>query len=138
MESTQQIVNWIGSNVWIVVIGALSLIEIAPIKIDPWKTLFKWIGNQLLGETKKTIDDLRKEVKDNEKDRIRWEILDFANSCRNGRRHSRDEFKHIIELDSKYRKLLSETDDTNGVFDIEIEYIKELYRERLERNDFLA
>lgn len=138
MESTQQIVNWIGSHVWLVVIGALSLIEIAPIKIDPWKTLFKWIGNQLLGEIKKTIDDLRKEVKDNEKDRIRWEILDFANSCRNGRRHSRDEFKHIIELDSKYRKLLSETDDSNGVFDIEIEYIKGLYRERLERNDFLA
>ena len=133
-----QIISWFSRNLWIPIIAILSIIEIAPIKIDPWKTIFKWIGNQLLGDTKNTIDDLRKEVKDNEKDRIRWEILDFANSGRNGRRHSRDEFKHIIELDTKYRKLLSETNDSNGVFDIEIEYIKELYRERLEKNDFLA
>lgn len=33
---------------------------------------------------------------ENEKDRIRWEILDFANSCRNGRKHSKEEYVHII------------------------------------------
>lgn len=59
----------------------------------------------------------------NEKDRIRYEILSFANSCRNGVKHTKDEFEHIVELNTKYKKLLEETDDENGVFEIEYEYI---------------
>ena len=73
----------------------------------------------------------------NEKDRIRWEILDFANSCRNGRKHSHDEFRHIVELHDKYKLLLEKTGDKNGVFDTEYEWISTLYKERLENNDFL-
>ena len=64
-------------------------------------------------------------------------ILAFANSCRNGHRHTHDEFKHVMTLNSKYKKLLKETGDENGVFDVEYDYIKKLYAERLEKNDFL-
>jgi len=59
----------------------------------------------------------------NEKDRIRWEILDFANSCRHGDKHSQDEFRHISDLHDKYKALLKKTDDQNGVFDTEYEWI---------------
>ena len=74
----------------------------------------------------------------NEKDRIRWEILDFANSCRNGRKHTYDEFKHIIDLNDKYKKLLAQTGDRNGVFEAEYEYIRKLFEKRQEKNDFLT
>ena len=77
------------------------------------------------------------QVDENEKDRIRWEVLDFANSCRNGRRHTKDEFQHIITLDGKYKALLKKTGDTNGVFDAEYQFIRELYAERQRKNDFL-
>lgn len=60
-----------------------------PIKIYPWTSLFKWISKIILRDTNVKIDALTNnlnkldiEVKNNEKDRIRWEILDFANSCR--------------------------------------------------------
>ena len=66
---------------------------------------------------------------ENEKDRIRWEILDFANSCRNGRKHSKEEFNHIIELRVKYEKLLEKTGDENGVFEEDYKYIQSLYME---------
>lgn len=80
---------------------------------------------------------LRAERKADEKDRIRYEILDFANSCRNGRRHTRDEFQHIIDLNDKYEKLLKETNDANGVFSEEYRYILEVYHRCLAENDFL-
>ena len=137
MVTLPKIINWASHNIWVFIIGALSLIEITPIKINPWNAIFRWIGDRLLGDTKKTVENLSKELKDNEKDRIRWEILDFANSCRNGRKHTKDEYVHILELDKKYRKLLVETKDENGVFDLEIKYIKKLYEERLDKNDFL-
>ena len=41
------------------------------------------------------------------------------------------------QLNDKYKLLLKKTNDTNGVFDAEYEYILRLYRERQEKNDFL-
>lgn len=144
MVSVQQILEWCGQNYWAVIIGLSGLIQISPIKINPWTALFEWIGDKINGDLKKKIKALSDDVnelsvqrKEDEKDRIRWEILDFANSCRNGRRHTKDEYLHIIELNDKYKKLLKETNDKNGVFEVEYEYIKQLYKERQEKNDFL-
>ena len=149
--TVQQILEWCGKNIVVVLVGLSALIQITPIKINPWTTLFKWIGNKVnedlrkevgrvnkkLDSLSKDVDDLSRQRKEDEKDRIRWEILDFANSCRNGRRHTKDEYLHIIELNDKYKKLLKETGDKNGVFEVEYEYIKGLYKERQEKNDFL-
>lgn len=79
------------------------------------------------------IEEVSNRNDENEKDRIRWEVLDFANSCRNGRRHSREEFKHVIELRTKYEKLLQKTGGENGVFEEDYKYVVEKYNE----NDFL-
>ena len=80
---------------------------------------------------------MRADIDSNEKDRIRWEILDFANSCRQEERHSHDEFKHIVELHDKYKALLERTGEKNGVFDAEYHWIESLYADRLKKNDFL-
>ena len=144
--TVQQILEWCGKNIVIVLVG-LS----APIKINPWTALFKWIGdkanedlrnkvnglNEKIDGLSKDMNSLSEQRKVDEKDRIRWEILYFANSCRNGRRHTKDEYLHIIELNDKYKKLLKETNDKNGVFEVEYEYIRQLYKERQEKNDFL-
>jgi hypothetical protein len=140
----QQVVEWIGKNLWTIIIVISIFIQITPIKVNPWSALFKWIGKTITGNACSKIDGLidkvgkiEKDVKTNEKDRIRWEILDFANSCRNDRKHTRDEFQHIVALNDKYKRLLKETGDSNGVFEVEYNYIQDLYAERLEKNDFL-
>lgn len=144
----KQVWDWISTNYatigWIIAILSV-FIQIAPIKLNPWSRIFKWISKVLTGDACKKIDGviekidtIEKNVTENEKDRIRWEILDFANSCRNGRKHTRDEFQHIITLNTKYRRLLAQTNDANGVFEVEMEYIKQIYAERLEKNDFLT
>lgn len=106
--------------------------------------ILKKIGEAAAAGIKKEINDLRaaieaqgKAIDENEKDRIRWEILGFANSCHNGRNHTKDEFDHIMALNDKYKKLLKKTDDCNGVFDIEYKYISKLYEEKRNNNTFL-
>ena len=132
--------------------GAVSLgvilsifIEITPIKINPISMLLKFIGRNINAELKAEISAVKADVQkidnkvdNNEIDRIRWEILDFANSCRNKRRHTREEFLHIIDLNTKYHKILDERGMTNGQINIEYEYIEGLYRKCLEENSFLC
>lgn len=144
MIDAQLIWEWIKRNILLLILGITSLIQITPIKINPWSAFFKWIGSIIIGDTNKKIDELvvsvkklETEVSENEKDRIRWEILDFANSCHHGREHTRDEFKHIIELNDKYKNLLQRTNDQNGVFTVEYTYIKNLYNELNLKNKFL-
>lgn len=147
----QQVGDWIAHNIVQICLLLSIFIQITPIKINPWTTLFKWIGKLINADSNKRIDaliektdNMKEDIKtlttnmnENEKDRIRWEILDFANSCRNGRRHTKDEFQHIITLNDKYKNLLAITGDKNGVFEAEYDYIRRLYEERQEKNDFL-
>lgn len=96
------------------------------------------LGNLIFKNVNKRLDDLEKRQIEDEKDRIRYEVLNFANSCRNKQRHTKDEFQHIIDLNDKYEGLLKKTNDKNGVFTAEFEFIKGLYKRCQEQNDFLA
>ena len=140
----EHILDWLVHNFVQVFLIFSIFIQITPIKWNPISSLIKWIGKNLTHDINNKIDDIADQVSDlqdnvdaNEKDRIRWEILDFANSCRHGDKHSQDEFRHISDLHDKYKALLKKTDDQNGVFDTEYEWIQSIYKERLSKNDFL-
>ena len=127
---TQQVIEWIGDHI-VAVLVTLSV-------------FIQWVGKMLNGnlqqqviELHNTIQEMNKDIDENEKDRIRWQVLDFANSCRNGRRHTKDEFQHIITLNDKYTELLKRTNDKNGYFDEEYKYIQELFRDCQNKNNFL-
>ena len=144
MKMETQIIEWIGNHVVAVLLVLSVFIQIAPIKINPWSSLIKWVGKTLNSRLQQEIlkinniiKDISSDIDQNEKDRIRWQVLDFASSCREGRLHTKDEFQHIIALNDKYKKLLAKTDDKNGVFDEEYKYIQEIYHKRQQKNDFL-
>ena len=144
-QALGKVLKWMSNNITLMIIIFTFVIQITPIKWNPWTSFFHWLGDKLTKEPCKKMDSLITKVEEielnvneNEKDRIRWEILDFANSCRNGRKHTKDEFEHIITLNKKYKKILAKTSDENGVFEMEYDYIKKLYAKRLEKNDFLT
>ena len=146
MNETQveQILDWIIHNFIQLFLIFSIFVQISPIKWNPITAFIKWFEKTLTHSLNKKNDDIAEQIGDicecvntNEKDRIRWEILDFANSCRQGRIHSHDEFQHITDLHDKYKELLEKTGDKNGVFDTEYAWIQKLYTERLEKNDFL-
>ena len=68
---------------------------------------------------------------------MRSTILDFANSCMNERKHTQEEFNHILELYRQYEDVIKSNNMTNGQMDIAYEYIKNLYTKSLQENSFL-
>ena len=120
-------------------------VEITPIKINPVSTLLKFIGSNInadlkaeISAVKDTVQKVDNKVDDNEIDRIRWEILEFSNSCRSGKRHTKEEFDHVINLNQKYHRILDEREEENGQVDLAFEYIRKIYCKCLENNSFLC
>lgn len=134
----------IARNVTLLLVALSAFIEITPIKFNPITVLFGWVGKKFngavlekLSQQDEAMDKIRDVVDDNEIDRIRWEILDFSNSCRQGKKHTLDEFVHIIELNEKYHKILDRRKLTNGRIDLEYSYIVSIYEECQKKDSFL-
>lgn len=119
----------------VVVLGVF--VEITPIKINPISAFLRFVGKTINADLKEDVDRLSLKVDENEIDRIRWEILDFANSCRLGKKHTYDEFTHIIEVNTKYHKIIEARDMTNGQLDLEYAYIEEIFKQCQLENKFL-
>lgn len=133
----------LGGAAGIVVLVSV-FVEITPIKINPISQFLGWLGKKINGQVLEKVEDLgkkldatEKKIDENEIDRIRWEILDFANSCRNGRHHTKDEFDHIIQQNDKYHKILEEREMTNGQTELAFDYISTIYTHCMEENSFL-
>lgn len=107
------------------VIGVLTLIgiEIAPIKFSPIKmlgaALSKWLG---ISQLDSKINDLKKEVDANEIDRIKYEILQFSGSLRNGLNRTETDYQHIEAIFTKYKNK-----GGNSYIMHEMEYIRECH-----------
>ena len=132
------------TNPTVIIFGAITLFEIVPIKINPWSTLFRWIGKGINGELKEQLSDLSSDVSELKSDfemkkaeDMRWEILEFANTCRIGNEHSKDEWRHVMNQVSEYEEYTERKGITNGVIEEDTRFLRELYHERNLRNDFL-
>lgn len=115
----------------------LTIIQITPIKINPWSAIARAIGRAINGDVLESLKAAERRIDENEIDRLRWEILDFANSCRNERKHTQEEFEHILDMHEKYEKILMRQHRENGKVTRAYEYIKDIYDKRNENNDFL-
>ena len=133
-----------GSKTILIVI-LLSIVEICPIKLNPWSWVGALIG-KLLGITKvtdkldaleKKVDCLDKKVDENDVIASRVRILRFQSEIEDGKYHSKDSWDQVMTDIAKYEKYVSEHPDfKNGITEPTIEYLKEKYRERLEKKDW--
>lgn len=99
-----------------------SLIQISPIKINPWSAILKWLGNQLTGDLRKDLNGLITDVR-------RQTILTFARECRNKEDHSAEEWAHVLNVAAEYEKYCADHKIVNGVIDADTQYIRGLYQE---------
>lgn len=130
---TQFIIN----NPVITLIGTVTLIQIVPIKLDPWSMLLNTISEALVGDMRKDLAEVKTDLERESVDNKRWNILDFANSCRNGRMHTKEEWNHVLEQLKQYETFCREKNIDNGVIEEETKYLRELYHDRNIKNDFL-
>lgn len=82
-------------------------------------------------EQTKTIEYMNEKIDTNEIDRLRWEIISFANSLRydDGQSATLEGYNHVFDAYGKYEKLLDALGRKNGKIDNEYAYIKIMYNE---------
>ena len=100
----------------------LSLIQISPVKLDPWDRIFAWIGGKLNG-------NLQKQVREIWINMHRQAILQFARECRAGQEHSEEEWSHVLNVADEYEQYCQKNNVINGVVKQDTLYIRQLYQE---------
>lgn len=122
-----------------------TLLQIAPIKINPWTWLARTIGRAINGEVLEKVEALGDDVKKNkEDDDEQWvslsrsHILRFGDELRRGVPHSKEHFDQILLDISKYEHYCENHPlYPNGKAIATITQIKNTYQKCLEENNFL-
>lgn len=128
-----------------------TIIEIAPIKINPWDAILKWIGDRLNKSTymkiKEVEDKLDKHIeesneqdainRENELKRKRKDIICFCNACMRGKRHTQEQFNFMMGECDEYETYVRDNHIVNGVINSSISEIRRLYKKCVENNNFL-
>jgi hypothetical protein len=107
----------------------MSLIQISPIRLNPWDRVFSWLGKKMNGQMQKQLDELRKQVSDLWINSHRQSILTFARECRDEIKHDSEEWAHILSLADEYEIYCQKNTVSNGVVKADTEYIRNLYQE---------
>lgn len=112
----------------------LTFIQLAPIKIDPWSAIARWIGRAINGEVLDKLHDVKKQLANGS----RLEILRFNNELLRSIDHTKEEFIEVLaEIDAYERFCDDHPDYPNNRAVLAIENIRENYKERLKKHDFL-
>ena len=68
---------------------------------------------------------------------IRAHVLDFANSCMNHRKHSKQDFENIIDENTLYETLVKKYRIKNKVYEEDYKFIMKIYHHCQDNNCFL-
>ena len=149
------VAKWIGGNWgWVILVFSV-LFEIKPFPVHPISSLLGWAGKKINGAIREDISALRKETEANfekvtkrqdaaEKDAdlqriagIKNLVLDFANSCMVDKKHTKEEFDHVIEENKIYNAIVAKHKIENAVYSESYDYILRVYRKCLDEHKFL-
>lgn len=125
--------------------GGMTLLQIAPIKIDPWSWLARRLGRAINGEVLDKVDQLEKRInglKDDMDERAakdaRTRILRFGDECLHGDRHSKEHYDQILRDITEYETYCDDHPTfANNMAVLTIDSIKCNYQGRLRDHDFL-
>jgi hypothetical protein len=127
------------------VVVLTTIIQVTPIKINPWSWLGKCIGRAINGEVISKVDNLsdnltslRNECDEREASLCRTHILRFGDELLHGVSHSQEHFLQILVDIDKYEKYCnSHPTYRNNIANATIKQINKTYDECLEEHKFL-
>ena len=129
----------------------LTLIQISPIKIDPWSSLARAIGRALnkdVLDRLSTLEDEQREIKaevsaqkelsdKREADGWRADILRFNMELVKHTKHTREDYIEILDIIDKYEKYCeAHKDYENNRAVHAVANIERCYDDRLKNDDF--
>lgn len=144
---------------WCVALGLPTLIEVSPIKINPWSWMLKmlkmlWRGfcrsmnsdvlkklaemEQTQKDTKNRLENHIKMDDEREADKVRSSILHFNNELLREIPHTKEEFVEILAKIDWYNDFCDTHKDYRNCRAVHaIANIERVYDERLQKHDFL-
>lgn len=144
----EEILSYRGEIVFIL----LCLIQISPIKINPWTKIAQFFGHSINGELYEKIEILEKEIEAVEKHALKIEqrveersavscrirILRFGDELLHNIKHSKEHFDQILLDINEYQYYCEEHPEfKNNVTKMTIKMIQEVYEKCMEEHSFL-
>ena len=119
---------------WVVaLLAVLSLIQISPVKINPWDAILGWLGRKLNGKEltnlQGEVSELRKQVNGMWVSAHRHAILTFARELRAGIEHSTDEWSNVLSQIDEYEVYCEKNLIANGVVKQDSIFINGMYQQ---------
>ena len=126
-------------------IALLTLIQIAPIEINPSSTIAKTLGRAINKEMMDKLESLDKEMKQlrdatalESALNCRVRIIHFGDETLHGQKHTKEHFDQILRDIDKYEHYCNTHPEfENNVTVLTSARIKEIYQKRLADGDFL-
>lgn len=130
----------------------MTLVQIAPIKINPWSSLARTVGRAVNGEVLKKLDVVKTELEETKEnldshiriddernaDMHRARILQFNTELLRDIRHTEEDFNEILyNIDCYERYCEEHSGYRNNRCVHAIKNIKRVFDERMEKRDFL-
>ncbi len=139
--SNQQIIEAIVG----IVVALATVVEISPIKVNPWSAIAKAIGRAInadvLEELKQTREKLDEHIRvDDERnaDTHRTHILRFNNELIRDIPHTKEDFIDVLaDIDDYEKYCKAHTDYKNNRATHAIANINRVYDDRLQKHDFI-
>lgn len=152
---TQLLAIPIGSYAaWVamILVAVSGIVQVSPIKVDPWSAVAKKIGNAINQDIIAKVDVLENTVAEIQKvnDKraaqedernaciARQRILRFGDEVRHGQNHSEEHYNDILDDITAYEKYCSAHKDfKNQKAQSTIKIIVQAYEKHMQHNDFL-
>ena len=111
----------------------LTLLQLAPIKINPWSAIAK-----AFGKLESELQCVRSGMAEEKAVNCRARILRFGDECLHGERHTKDHFDQTLRDIAAYERYCEDHPEfENNVTELTSDRIKTIYRRCLDSNDFL-
>lgn len=124
---------------------ALTVVQLVPIKINPWSWIAKTIGRAVNAEISRELAEIGRKldnhvIMDDRRtaDGHRARILHFNNELLRNIDHTKEEFVEVLtEIDAYESYCKEHPEYPNNCAVLAIENIQGNYKERLQKHDFL-
>lgn len=115
----------------LLITALLTLVQIAPVKINPWQSIARVLGKALNADMQESLDRHNATT-------ARYRILRFDDEIRHDIQHTYEHFNQIIDEIDTYEKYCdTHKDYKNNKAVMAIENIKKTYEKCKEHNSFL-
>ena len=122
-----------------------TMVQISPIRFNPWRWIAKRLGRAINGEVIEKVDNLEKEVtslanicEEREATTCRTRIIRFGDEMYHSQKHSKEHFDQILADIKTYEDYCgTHPGYRNNIATATINRIRTVYEKCMEEKDFL-